>query len=134
MRALRPDKLTVAALEATLALHRDPAAARERIPTIRMLSTPPDELRRRAEHLAREIGGDVVPTVGRVGGGSLPLAEIPSYAVALPAPDGEDSAAATLRGLDPSVVARVYDGRVLLDVLTMSPSELAELALMLGRR
>lgn len=134
MRALRPDKLTVAALEATLALHRDPAAARERIPTLRMLSTPPDELRRRAEQLAGEIGGDVVATVGRVGGGSLPLAEIPSYAVALPASDGEDATAAMLRALDPSVVARVYDGRVLLDVLTMSRLELAELARMLVRR
>jgi L-seryl-tRNA(Ser) seleniumtransferase len=134
MRALRPDKLTVAALEATLALHRDPATARERIPTLRMLSTSPDELRRRAEALAAEVGGDVVPTVGRVGGGSLPLAEIASYAVALPAPDGEDAMAATLRALDPSVVARVADGQVLLDVLTVSPGELAELSLMIGRR
>jgi L-seryl-tRNA(Ser) seleniumtransferase len=84
--------------------------------------------------LAAEVGGDVVPTVGRVGGGSLPLAEIASYAVALPAPDGEDAMAATLRALDPSVVARVSDGQVLLDVLTVSPGELAELSLMIGRR
>ena len=133
MRALRPDKLTVAALEATLALHRDPAAARMRIPAVRMLATPPDELRRRAEALAAEVGGEVVPTVGRVGGGSLPLAEIASYAVALPAPEGDDATAAALRALDPPVVARVSDGRVLLDVLTMSPGELAELGLMLGR-
>ncbi len=134
MRALRPDKLTVAALEATLALHRDPATARERVPTLRMLSTPPDELRRRAEALAAEVGGEVVQTVGRVGGGSLPLAEIASYAVALPAPDGEDAMASALRALDPPVVARVADGQVLLDVLTVSPGELAELGLMLGRR
>jgi L-seryl-tRNA(Ser) seleniumtransferase len=133
MRALRPDKLTVAALEATLALHRDPETARARIPALRMLSTPPDELRRRAEALAGEVGGEVVPTVGRVGGGSLPLEEIPSYAVALPAPDGEDAAAARLRELDPAVVARISDGRVLLDVLAIDPAELDELAGLLGR-
>ena len=134
MRALRPDKLTVAALEATLALHRDPASARERIPTLRMLSTSPSELRARADALALALGGEVVPTIGRVGGGSLPLTEIASSAVALPAPDGPDATAARLRGLDPSVVARVSDGRVLLDVLTLSREELAELPALLGRR
>jgi L-seryl-tRNA(Ser) seleniumtransferase len=133
MRALRPDKLTVAALETTLALHRDPASALERIPTLRMLSTPPQELRARAEALAAAVGGEVVPTVGRVGGGSLPLAEIESYAVALPAPDGPDAAAARLRDLDPSVVARVTDGQVLIDVLTLSSGELAEIPALLGR-
>jgi len=133
MRALRPDKLTVAALEATLALHRDPAAARERIPTLRMLSTPPQELRSRAEALAAAVGGEVVPTVGRVGGGSLPLTEIESYAVALPAPDGPDATAARLRGLDPSVVARVTDDQVLIDLLTLSRDELAEIPGLIGR-
>jgi L-seryl-tRNA(Ser) seleniumtransferase len=133
MRALRPDKLTVAALEATLALHRDPAAARVAVPTLRMLSTGPQELRARAEALAGAVGGEIVPTVGRVGGGSLPLAELPSFAVALPAPDGPDVEAARLRGLDPAVVARVADGRVLLDVLTVAPAELDELPALVGR-
>jgi L-seryl-tRNA(Ser) seleniumtransferase len=98
-----------------------------------MLSTPPQELRARAEALAAAVGGEVVPTVGRVGGGSLPLAEIESYAVALPAPDGPDAAAARLRDLDPSVVARVTDGQVLIDVLTLSSGELAEIPALLGR-
>jgi len=133
MRARRPDKLTVAALEATLALHRDPAAARAAVPALRMLSTGPKELRARAESLAGAVGGEVVPTVGRVGGGSLPLAELPSFAVALPAPDGPDAEAARLRGLEPAVVARVADGRVLLDVLTVAPAELDELPALVGR-
>jgi len=124
MRALRPDKLTLAALEATLALHRDPDRARVRVPVLRMLSTPPPELRRRAEGLAAEAGGEVVETVGRVGGGSLPLAELPSFAVALEHPDGADALAARLRTGEPPVAARVQDGRVLIDVLALSAGDL----------
>ena len=75
-----------------------------------------------------------MPTVGRVGGGSLPLAEIESFAVALPAPDGPEAEAARLRALDPSVVARVAEGRVLLDVLALDERDLAELPELLARR
>lgn len=127
MRALRPDKLTVAALEATLALHRDPEAARREIPVVRMLTTPPAELRARAEGLAAGVGGEVVATAGRVGGGALPLDDIPSFAVALDDPRGPDALAAALRALDPPVVARVGEGRVLLDVLALSDADLAAL-------
>jgi L-seryl-tRNA(Ser) seleniumtransferase len=122
MRALRPDKLTLAALEATLALHRDPERARERIPALRMLTAPPELLRARAAALAEAVGGEAVPSVGRVGGGALPLLELPSYAVALPAP-----LAAALRAGDPSVAARVHEGRCLLDVLTLDERDLAAL-------
>ncbi len=127
MRALRPDKLTLAALEATLALHRDPAAARASIPTLSMLAADPDTLRERAERLAAAIGGEVVPTIGRVGGGSLPTHELPSLAVALDAADGPDALSARLRACDPHVAARIADGRVLLDVLTLSQDDLAVL-------
>jgi L-seryl-tRNA(Ser) seleniumtransferase len=126
MRALRPDKLTVAALEATLALHRDPSARME-IPTIAMLSAGTDALRERAQALAAAVAGEVVPTVGRVGGGSLPTEEIPSFAVALDAAGGADALAARLRACDPHVVGRVVDGRVLLDVLTIGDGDLAVL-------
>ena len=131
MRALRPDKLTLAALEATLALHRDPVA-RASVPVAAMLSVTADELHARATHLARITGGEVVETVGRVGGGSLPLEEIPSFAVSLPAPGGPDALAARLRGGDPAVVIRVADGRALLDVLTLGPGEVEELTALIG--
>ncbi|MEW6582285.1 MAG: L-seryl-tRNA(Sec) selenium transferase [Actinomycetota bacterium] len=123
MRALRPDKLTLAALEATLALHRDPDRARRAIPVLAMLAATPAELRGRAEALAAAVGGEVVATVGRVGGGALPLTELPSYAVALTDPRGADALAAALRRLDPPVVGRVHDGRVLLDVLTLTDAD-----------
>ena len=124
MRALRPDKLTIAALEATLALHRDPASARASIPTLTMLAAQQDTLRERAEGLAASIGGDVVATVGRVGGGSLPMEELPSFAVALDGDHGADALAARLRACEPHVAVRVAEGRVLLDVLTLSDDDL----------
>ncbi len=133
MRALRPDKLTIAALEATLALHRDPALARTSIPTLAMLAADPDALRARADWLAAAVAGEVVATTGRVGGGSLPLEELPSVAVALDAPDGADALAARLRACDPHVVARVADGQVLLDVLTLSDDDLALLPSLVER-
>jgi L-seryl-tRNA(Ser) seleniumtransferase len=127
MRALRLDKLRLAALEATLALHRDPAEARRRIPALALLAAAPQERRARAESLAAAVGGEVVATVGRVGGGALPLEEIPSFAVALSAGDGPDALAARLRALDPPVAARVHRGRVLLDVLALGEADMAEL-------
>jgi L-seryl-tRNA(Ser) seleniumtransferase len=134
MRALRPDKLILAALEATLALHRDPALARRRIPALAALHRDPAERRRRAEGLAAAVGGEVVATVGRMGGGALPLAEIPSFAVALAAADPAGLAAA-LRAGDPAVAGRLRDGRVLLDVLALGDEELAALpALVAGAR
>src|SRR5436190_18938786 len=74
-RALRADKLTLAALEGTLALHLD---APERIPVVRMLREDAAVVRERAERLAALAGGDVEETVARAGGGALPLAELPS--------------------------------------------------------
>lgn len=133
MRALRLDKLRIAALEATLALHRDPAAARRSIPALAMLADDGAVRADRARALAEAVGGEVVETVGRVGGGALPLAELPSAAVALDAPDGPDALAARLRRLDPPVAARVHRGRVLLDVLALSDSDRAELPALVAR-
>jgi L-seryl-tRNA(Ser) seleniumtransferase len=76
-RALRIDKLSLAALEGTLLLYLD---APLRIPVLRMLAQDGDAVRARAERLAAATGGAVEPTVGRVGGGALPLAELPSFA------------------------------------------------------
>ena len=79
---MRADKLTLAALEGTLALYLDPDRARREIPVLRMLDEPVEAVRARAERLAALVGGEVEETVARVGGGALPLAELPSFACA----------------------------------------------------
>ncbi len=122
-RALRADKLTLAALEGTLALHRRPELARERIPVLRMLAEETDAVRARAERLAGLVGGTVEPTVGRVGGGALPLVELPSFACAV-----DEALAAPLRTVEPPVVGIVRDSRLLLDCRTLADSEVDEVA------
>jgi L-seryl-tRNA(Ser) seleniumtransferase len=127
-RALRADKLTLAALEGTLALYRDPARARARIPVLRMLAEEPGRVRARAERLAGLVGGEVEATVARVGGGALPLAELASFACAI-----EESLAAPLRAATPAVVGIVRDGRLLLDCRTLSDAEIDEVAAAVSR-
>jgi len=122
-RALRADKLTLAALEATLALYLDPERAAREIPVLQMLAEPAEAVRARAEQLARLVGGDVEQTVGRVGGGALPLAELPGFACSV-----EEELAARLREADPPVVALVRDGRCLLDCRTIAAAEVEEVA------
>jgi L-seryl-tRNA(Ser) seleniumtransferase len=119
-RALRADKLTLAALEGTLRLYLE---APERIPVVRMLRQSRDAVRARAERLAAATGGAVEETIGRAGGGALPLAELPSFACAL-----EESLAAPLRVCDPPVLGIVRDGRLLLDCLTLTDDEVDEVA------
>lgn len=130
MRALRPDKTILAMLDATLRAHCDPATRRG-IPTIAALDASPDDLRRRAETLAAAIGGEVVATEGRVGGGSLPGVALPSFAVALPTGD-PTADAARLRALDPPVVGRLHEGRLLLDVLALTADDVADLVRVLA--
>jgi L-seryl-tRNA(Ser) seleniumtransferase len=122
-RALRADKLTLAALEATLALYLEPERAAHEVPVLRMLGEPVEQVRARAERLATAVGGEVEETVGRVGGGALPLAELPSLACAL-----EEELAAPLRLGVPAVVGIVRDGRLLLDCRTLTDAEAAEVA------
>jgi len=119
-RALRADKLTLAALEATLALYLD---APERIPVVRMAREDAAVVRERAERLASLVGGDVEETVARAGGGALPLAELPSFACAV-----EEPLAEKLRAADPAVVAVVRDGRTLLDCRTIADGEVETVA------
>jgi L-seryl-tRNA(Ser) seleniumtransferase len=119
-RALRADKLSLAALEGTLRLYLD---APERIPVLRMLHEEVEAVRARAERLASLVGGTVEETVGRVGGGALPLAELPSFACAV-----EESLAAPLRAGEPPVVGIVRDGRLLLDCRTLADAEVDEVA------
>ena len=126
LRAVRLDKMSLAALEATLRLHRD---APERIPVRRMLGQAPDAIRARAERLRTLLGaGEVVETAGYVGGGSLPTEQRPSWAVALRPTAGPDAAAAALRSGTPAVVARIAEGRLVLDVSTVADSDVEALA------
>ena len=121
-RALRADKLTLAALEGTLVLALDPGT-RDEIPVLRMLHEPLETVRARAERLAALVGGEVEDTVARVGGGALPLAELPSAACAV-----EEALAGPLRLGDPPVVAVVRDGRTLLDCRTLTDAQVDEVA------
>jgi L-seryl-tRNA(Ser) seleniumtransferase len=119
-RALRADKLTLAALEGTLTLAID---APDEIPVLRMLREPPEAVRTRAAHLANLVSGDVEETVARAGGGSLPLTELQSFACAV-----EEELAVKLRAGDPPVIAVVRDGRTLLDCRTLTDDEAEEVA------
>ena len=128
-RAVRIDKLSLAALEATLAVYRDPAAARAALPVLAMLDADPVALARRAGALAEATGGEVVEATARVGGGALPLLELPGQAVALdPGPGGADAFAAALRAGDPALVGRLHGGRLLLDPRTLTDDEARQAA------
>jgi L-seryl-tRNA(Ser) seleniumtransferase len=119
-RALRADKLTLAALEGTLRLALE---SPDEVPVLRMLREPAESVRTRAERLAALVGGEVEETVARAGGGALPLAELPSYACAV-----EEELADRLRASEPPVVGIVRDGRLLLDCRTLTERELDEVA------
>jgi len=122
-RALRADKLTLAALEGTLALAVDPGRGRSEIPVLRMLDEPAAAVQARAERLAGLVGGEVEETVARVGGGALPLAELPSFACAV-----EEGLFEPLRLGEPPVVGIVRDGRLLLDVRALRDDEVDTVA------
>jgi len=122
-RALRADKLTLAALGGTLGLYLDPERAVREVPVLRMLNEPAETVRARAERLAAAVGGEVEETVARVGGGALPLAELSSVACAV-----EESLAEPLRTGEPPVVGVLRDGRLLLDCRTLTDAEAEEVA------
>jgi L-seryl-tRNA(Ser) seleniumtransferase len=134
MRAFRLDKMTLAALEATLRLYRDPDRAIREVPTLRMLTTPLPELKRRCEAFAewlRAIPGvsvGVREDVAYVGGGSLPDVGVPTAVLALSAEGvSEGVLASRLRTGTPAVVGRVQDGRVLLDLRCVFERQAEEL-------
>jgi L-seryl-tRNA(Ser) seleniumtransferase len=125
-RAVRIDKLSLAALEATLALYRDPDHARRAIPVLAMLDA--DGLEARAAALAEATGGEVVRSYAKVGGGALPLLELEGPAVAL-----DESLAEPLRQSAIPVIGRVSGGRLLLDPRTMADEEVEWVRRALGR-
>jgi L-seryl-tRNA(Ser) seleniumtransferase len=129
-RAFRIDKLSLAALEATLMLYRDPARARREIPVLAMLDASEEVLAARAERLRALLPDDatVVRATARVGGGALPLLELDGPAVAVVYERDPVALARALRDSDPPVIARIVDGRVLLDPRTLLDGELETVA------
>jgi L-seryl-tRNA(Ser) seleniumtransferase len=133
-RALRIDKLTLAALEATLRAYEEPARALETIPTLRMLTEPEAAVRRRAQRCLRglpgavreRLGARVVADRAQVGGGALPTVELPTAALALgSAGHPAEVLDARLRDGRPPIIGRIADDRLLLDCRTIDDSEVA---------
>jgi L-seryl-tRNA(Ser) seleniumtransferase len=122
-RALRIDKLGLAALEGTLLVYLEPDRALREIPVLRMLHEDVATVRARAERLAAAVGGDVEETLARVGGGALPLAELPSFACAV-----DEELSEPLRRNEPPVIGIVRDGRLLLDCRTLADGDVEEVA------
>jgi L-seryl-tRNA(Ser) seleniumtransferase len=132
-RAVRSDKFTLAALEATLALYREPAASRREIPVLRMLTEDVELIRQRAETLHKDVGRDceIVEGESEVGGGSFPGAKLKTWLLRLDPgtrPLTPDTLAARLRGGTPPIIARIADDRVVLDPRTIFPDELESVA------
>ena len=131
-RALRLDKLSLAALDWTLDRYLDGSAETE-LPVLRQLAAPAEQLEARAralaERLVAAVGGAgrvaARPEPGPVGGGSLPDHELPGWVVTVEADIGAERLAAGLRGAPVPVVARIRDGRVTLDVRTLLDADLA---------
>ena len=128
-RAMRLDKLQLAALEATLRLHRDEGAAA--LPALAMIAAPEEELRRRSEAMAAAVGG--AAAVGRESGapGGVALADVAlegPVCLVDPGAAGADALLARLREGDPPVIARIVRDRVVLDPRTMSDEEAAAAA------
>jgi L-seryl-tRNA(Ser) seleniumtransferase len=135
-RALRVDKFTLAALEATLRLYRDPAVALRDIPTLRYLTRTEAEIRKLAGRLATGLRRvlpagaftvSLVPERSQVGGGSLPGEDLPTVCVSVRAnnnPPSPDDLAAILRRHVAPVFARIKDDALLFDPRTLEPDEI----------
>ena len=131
VRIVRPGKLTLAALEATLTLFLDESLALDKVPTLRMLCRLPAEIGEQAERIAHavaqrvpEAGTEVVDGCSQMGSGSLPAQELPTRLVAVnPAAVSPDELARRLRQSSPPVFVRVHKGRVLLDPRTLLDGE-----------
>ncbi len=136
-RALRIDKMTLAALEATLHLYRDESQAVSTIPTLRMLTMPVNLIANKARRLQnrlKKLGDNRLETVlinssSRVGGGALPLQELPSKCVGVKIEGlSANSIESMMRHADPPIIARIEDDLVVMDVRTIQDEEIATIA------
>jgi L-seryl-tRNA(Ser) seleniumtransferase len=123
-RAMRVDKLTIAALSATLALYRDPQRAITEIPTLAMITTPAETILKRCIAIQRSldetgIGSEVIETFGSVGAGAFPTRQIPSFGLSF----GGDAVESEqkLRASDTPVIGYIADDRVVLDLRSVPP-------------
>jgi L-seryl-tRNA(Ser) seleniumtransferase len=124
-RAVRADKLTLAALEATLALYREPDRARREVPVLRMLTEDRDAVKQRATALLQGIGtgaGELIEGDSEVGGGSFPGAKLKTWLLGIKH-ETPDAYLARLRAYDPPIIARLAGNRVLLDARTIFPDQ-----------
>lgn len=140
LRALRIDKLSLAALEATLRLYQDEARVRDALPVLRMMTQDLSTLEKRAKRLARDLSAlppleaTVIDGVGYTGGGALPGSGLPSKLVTVQARGIKPVAlAAQLRKHDPPVIGRLTDGVLALDVRTVRDEEFADIVQAFGR-
>jgi L-seryl-tRNA(Ser) seleniumtransferase len=126
---LRVDKLTLAALQATLEIHRR-GCAFEEIPVLRQLTMPPEDIRRRAEQLLARLPSrssaaravSIQPVSSASGGGTLPELSLPSWAIAIAGENASD-VSRRLRTGEPAVFGRIQDDRVLIDLRTVQPED-----------
>ncbi len=142
-RALRVDKMTLAALETTLRLYRDEGRAIEQIPTLKMITVSPDELKGRAEELASSIERtgqkaglriEVRGSFSQVGGGSLPAQDLPTFVVALQSDYlSPDQIEEFLRQNDPPIIGRIESDHFIMDLRTLMPHQIEIIALAFGR-
>ena len=131
MRAMRVGKLTLAALQATLKLYQRPKEARLQIPLLRMLSTPLDNLKLRAEKFAGQIkhlefirSAVAEESQCMLGGGSIPTQHIPSWTVSIESQQiSMDELVGKLRDATPGLIGRVHKDRLMIDMRTVNPSE-----------
>ena len=136
MRALRLDKVMLTGLAATLQLHRDAELATERVPVLKMLTTPLPALKARADDLVdklRDVGGvsdcACIETTAYMGGGTVPTQGVPSLAVSLKTSSASvDDVSARLRGGGPGVVARVHEDALVFDMRTVAIEQDEQLA------
>ena len=135
MRAMRVDKMTLAALHATLMLYRDQETVMTQVPILRMLSMPIANLKMRAEKISAQITNsplvsdcEVTEDQSMLGGGSLPTQQIPTWCVSISANNGSvDSLAEKLRKNEPAIIGRVQKDRLMLDMRTIDASEDSQL-------
>jgi L-seryl-tRNA(Ser) seleniumtransferase len=131
-RALRVDRVTLAALQATLMLYLEPERLAERLPTLNMISTPAEDIRKRAERVAAALGAGaggaaevvVAEDESRIGGGALPGSAIPTFAVSIsPRGVSADDFMFMLRRCEVPIIGRISEDRVVLDLRTVRPSQ-----------
>ncbi len=135
-RALRPDKITLAALEATLIEYLDQERARENIPVLRMLTEAPESVKKRARRIYRELrkglpaGLDIrmEEDFSQAGGGSLPGINLPTFVVSLRPENSLFSMEERLRRSSPPVICRIRDDRIILDARTIGDGDIKTLS------